>query len=152
MVMGRINMNLSFYNARRPTKDFIQVWRCFLALILLLGPCSGNGDVRAPLVYYGPWDQSKIREAWQRDPVIVHPGPLGSNLDRNTVLAIRRGADGKLSTPDDLRVLAYLSEGGAEFLRRGVPRLEPGFEGPGVWDGEAVRMTGRGSRATPSIR
>jgi len=65
-------------------------------------------DVNLYMVYYGAWDDAKIRVARQYHLVIVHP--TAGRVTREQVAAIQRGVD-PADPSDDVLVLGYVSVG-----------------------------------------
>jgi hypothetical protein len=81
------------------------------------------------LIYYGNWTSGMVNYARTNyHLVIVHPA---SNITSNDIATIKRGKDNLAGTPDDVKVLAYLSIGeddraGAPFVGDGMgPRVDP---------------------------
>ena len=72
------------------------------------------------LVYYGAWDEAKIKQSHDFRLAIVHPGETGQNLSAEIVQGIQKGRDGLLGSQDDVKVLLYISLGETRQVTRGL--------------------------------
>lgn len=70
-------------------------------------------------VYYGDWDSAKLKQVQQFDLIVAHPGKDFRTWNSDLVSRLRQGTDGRLGSPDDTLVLAYLSVGEDENPPRG---------------------------------
>ena len=100
----------------------------------LLGPKSAQVAAKMPpidlsrfspyLVYYGAWDEAKVKQSHDFRMVIVHPGETGQNLSPGLVQNIQKGRDGFLGSQDDVNVLLYISLGETRQVTRGLRNSE----------------------------
>ncbi|MEW6283953.1 MAG: hypothetical protein AB1758_35400, partial [Candidatus Eremiobacterota bacterium] len=89
-------------------------------LLALLGCLAGRAQAawqpESFLVYYGDWDSARVEQALDCSLVILQPGAVSASQ----VAALQAGRDGRRGTPDDVRVLAYVSLGEDEHVPRGL--------------------------------
>ena len=91
------------------------------------GPIAGLDSTSDYLVYFGNWDDQRVRQAHKYKLVILHPGGGSPLISPEQVRDIRAGADHIFGTADDVKVIAYLSIG--EDYGRPNPQ-RPGYNDP----------------------
>ena len=79
-------------------------------------------------IYYGPWNDTVIQQAWSFDLIVLHPGAGLDNLTPAQARKLRSGKDGQPNTADDVLALGYVSLGEDERPPAGPPQL--GLTGP----------------------
>ena len=111
--------------------------RCLAVLALAIVPClaqrgpvPGLNSSTPYLIHYGNWTAPLLDQARTNYTlVILHPS--ASNISPANIATIRSGPDNTIGTPDDVKVLAYISVGeddrpGAPFPGDGSgPRVDP---------------------------
>lgn len=79
-------------------------------------------------IYYGPWNDKTIEQAWEFDLIVLHPGASFDNLTAAQARKLRYGKDGQPQTADDVLALGYVSLGEDEQPPAGPPKS--GLTGP----------------------
>lgn len=100
----------------------------FLALTALAGARPATWPPTTYAIYYGPWNDTVIQQAWSFDLIVLHPGAGLDNLTLEQARKLRNGKDGQPKTADDVLALGYVSLGEDERPPAGPPRK--GLTGP----------------------
>ena len=105
----------------------------FVIIANFTGPLKASRkltNIKNYMVYYGSWGVIEKSKALDFDLIILHPGKNNRNISKELVLYLKAGRDKKLGTPDDIKIIAYVSIGEDENMMQSVRSNRKDYDGP----------------------